>query len=440
MGTSWSEQIKLTAWDGYPTDDFGYSVSIDGDDVIIGAFHRDNYPVKEQGKSYVYVRSGSSWSEQSNFIAEDAGNIYFGKSVSINGDYAIVGTGANFRNEGKAYIFNRSGNSWSEQALLFTTDDQSIGFGASVSINGDYAIVGVSGDASNAGKAYIYFRTGSSWSEQAVISASDGAANDHFGASVSIFGDYAIVGAYGHSNYEGKAYIFHRTGTSWSQQAILTASDGSANDYFAYAVSVYGDYAVIGASKKNTGGLDESGKAYIFNRNGTTWTQQAMLIASDKTAFDNFGHSVDIDSNYVVIGAFNKDVNGNSKQGKAYIFHRSGSFWSEQAQISASDGDKDDYFGESVSMQGEYIVVGASKKGGNGNTWQGKAYVFHRDGTNWSEITGLLLSNKSGGDHFGSSVSIYGDYIIVGAPHKDVVEEDGNTLAFMGLAYFYMHK
>ncbi len=383
--------------------------------------------------------------ETEGIISSDgAGGDSFGNSVSIDGDYAIVGAdtksvGGNSW-QGKAYIFHRSGTTWTQQAGLTASDGAAFDiFGSSVSINGDYAIVGAYWKdvvGNDQGKAYIFHRSGTTWTQQAGLTASDGAAGDYFGISVSIDGDYAIVGAdekyVGVNSHQGKAYIFHRSGTTWTQQAGLTASDGAAYDYFGVSVSIDDDYAIVGADYKSVGGNSYQGKAYIFHRSGTTWTQQAELISSDGAAGDYFGYSVSIDGDYAIVGAYYKSVGGNSHQGKAYIFHRNGTTWTQQAGLTSSDGAAGDYFGVRVSIDGDYAIVGAYKKDVGGNSDQGKAYIFHRSGTIWTQQAGLTASDGAGNDYFGTSVSISGDYTVVGAADKTI---GGNSS--QGKVYFY---
>ena len=177
------------------------------------------------------------------------------------------------------------------------------------------------------------------WTQAAKAIASDGAANDEFGWFVDIDGDYAIVGAHhddDSGNTSGTAFIFKRNGTTWTQQQKLTASDGAAGDKFGQSVSIDGDFAIVGAlwnSEKAT----YAGAAYIFVRSGTTWTQQAKLLASDGAYDDRFGYSVAIDGDYAVVGSTLDDDKGTSS-GSAYIFVRSGTSWSQQAKLTANDG------------------------------------------------------------------------------------------------------
>ena len=165
---------------------------------------------------------------------------------------------------------------WTEQQKILASDGSYADwFGNSVSINGDYIVIGALLDDDNgvnSGSAYIFYYNGTIWSQQTKLTASDGAAYDHFGRSVSISGDYAVIGAYGDDDNDsdsGSAYIFHRTGTTWSEQAKITASDGVAGDSFGHSVSISGDYAVIGASGDDDNGSD-SGSAYIYYNDGVS--------------------------------------------------------------------------------------------------------------------------------------------------------------------------
>ncbi len=371
--------------------------------------------------------------------ASDAAEFdYFSSSVSISGDYAIVGAyqdDDNGSGSGSAYIFNRAGNTWTQQAKLTASDGAaSDNFGWSVSISGDYAIVGAYGNDDNglgSGSAYIFNRVGTTWTQQAKLTASDGAAADQFGFSVSISGDYAIVGAYlndDNGSNSGSAYIFNRSGSLWSIQAKLTASDGAADDFFGYKVSISGDDAIVGAYENDDNG-SRSGSAYIFNRSGSTWTQQAKLTASDAAEADEFGVSVSISGDYAIVGAYVDDDDG-SGSGSAYIFNRSGSIWTQQAKLTALDGAAFDFFGVSVSISGDYAIVGAYGNDDYGSS-SGSAYIFNRVGTIWTQQAKLTASDGAAFDNFGWSVAISSDYVIVGAP-----DNDGNG-SNSGSVYFF---
>jgi hypothetical protein len=346
-GTSWTQQAKIQALDKAAYDAFGFSVSIDsdGDTAIVGAYSEDASGITDTGSAYIFIRSGSTWTQQGKITASDkADSDYFGRSVSISGDgnTVVVGAhledpiGSSFANQdaGSAYIFTRSGTSWSQQAKITASDAQgSDNFGQSVDISndGDTVIVGAFNEdtgSNDAGSAYIYTRSGSTWTQQAKIQASNAGSGDRFAESVSIDsdGDTAIVGA----AYEdtggssaGSAYIFTRSGTSWSQQAQIQPTNVSASDLFGRSVSISGDgNTVIGGSYVQDTGFTNAGAAYIFTRSGSTWTQQSKIQAYDAQASAYFGQFVNIsnDGNTAIIGANNTDSGSVSTAGAAYIY------------------------------------------------------------------------------------------------------------------------
>jgi len=417
--------------------------------------------------TYVILPNWANATE-SKLVASDAQASDFagtGVEISADGNYAVVsasgedgGAGDPILGAGAAYVYVRSGSTWTQQAKLTASDAQAddlFAYADSVTINSDgtYVIVGAMFEdtgAANAGAAYIFKRSGTTWSQQAKIQASDAQANDRFGEAVSIdqYGSYAIIaarledgGAGDPAGNAGAAYIFTRSGSTWTQQAKIVSSDAEANDWFGYTVSINsnGTYALVSAIQENGGAGNPilgSGAAYVFSRSGSTWTQQAKLTASDAQASDYLGYSSQIsgDGTYAIVGArFEDGGAGNplSQSGAAYIFVRSGSTWTEQAILRASNASANKYFGQSVSINsdGSTVIIGSPPGGG-----QGTAYIFTRSGSTWTEkaiITGSDLT--PGQTEFGYSVSINGDgtFVIAGAPYDD----DGGTSA--GAAYIY---
>jgi hypothetical protein len=314
---------------------------------------------------------------------------YFGLSVAISGDYAIVGAfGADAggtADAGAAYIFHRTGaNTWDAGTKITASDAAADEwFGDSVAISGDYAIVGAfnpdpGGTAAEA--AYIFHRTGANtWDAGTKITAPDGQDKDYFGRSVAISGDYAIVGAYKGlllESYAEAAYIFHRTGANtWDTGTKITAPDGQDNNYFGCSVAISGDYAIVGAAWADAGGTANAGAAYIFHRTGAnTWDAGTKINASDGQGYDDFGYSVAISGDYAIVGAFLEDAGGTAEAGAAYIFHRTGAnTWDAGTKITASDAEAIDYFG-SVAISGDYAIVGAFLEDAGG-TAAGAAYV-----------------------------------------------------------------
>ncbi len=370
----------------------------------------------------VTVNSPFSFSEDK-LTASDASDFgYFGNSVSIYDDTAIVGDSSAVNDgiqSGAAYIFKHEGSVWIEQAKLIAGDGEEWDFfGSSVSIYGDYAIVGAD-QISSAGAAYVFKREGSVWTEQAKLTASG---SEDFGVSVSVNGDYAIVGDDaddGYGYYSGAAYIFKREGTTWIQQAKLTASDAKAWASFGYSVSIYGDYAIVGDINVNDAGTSNCA-AYIFKREGSSWIEQAKLFVQ---GFSEDGSSVSIYKDYAIVGT-NYSIHGGIYQGAAFIFKRDGSVWDEQAKLIAGDPTEDNFFGSSVSIYKDYAVVGASGNYENGS-YIGAAYIFEREGSVWSEQNKLTASDADQWPicdniwddcaGFGQAVALHGGNTIIGA-------------------------
>jgi hypothetical protein len=383
----WIQTQKLLAVNNY-LDFFGDSVSIDGDTALVGAIQ---YLVGAMGHGYVtvFTRTGVTWTVQTTLTASDGLNgDMFGTSVSLDGDTALVGAQEDsgpFIYSGSAYVFTRTGATWDQQQKLIASDEIAGGqFGESVSLDEDTALIGRPEHMGATGSAYVFTRSGSTWTQAAKLLGSAGAAADHFGCSVSLEGDTALIGASGDDDYgdsSGSAYVFTRMGTTWAQTAELHASDADGGDYFGRSVSLDGDTALIGARGDDDKG-DNSGSVYVFTRTGTTWTQAAKLLASDGTAGDGFGGSVFLDGDTALIGAGSDDENGDYS-GSAYVFTRSGTTWTETAKLLASDGATGDHFGGSVSVDDGTALIGAAYEDTPNSDYLGAAYVF----TQVSEIS-----------------------------------------------------
>lgn len=272
-----------------------------------------------------------------------------------------------------------------------------------MALDGSTALVGAPYKNSQRGAAYVFVRTGTVWVQQAELTV---AVNATFGWSTAISGSTALIGAF--TNFgTGAAYVFVQSGTTWIQQAKLTAFDNTGTDFFAYSVAISGGTALVGASQKN-GGV---GAVYVFVRSGTTWSPQAELMGSDTVSGDLFGNSLGLSGSTAVVGA----LNNGSRAGAAYIFVRSGIVWSQYVKLTASDASGGDLFGYSVSISGATMVVGAVSAALS----RGAAYVFVRAGTTWSQLAKLTASDGAASDQFGWSVATSGLSVMVGAPAKN---------------------
>jgi len=387
---------------------------------------------------------------------------FFGDSVSVSGDTALVGAwaadpGGNTR-QGAAYVFcrDRGGpDAWGQVAKL-TADDGAAheAFGWYVSVDGDTALIGAYaadvGGNENQGAAYVFYRDRGgpdAWGQVAKLTADDGVADDFFGVSVSVDGDIAVVGAdyadIGGKMWQGAAYVFYRDRggpDAWGQVAKLTADDGAAMDRFGRFLSVSGEAVVVGVSSADVGGNEDQGAAYVFYRDQggpDAWGQIAKLTATDGAAEDQFGHSVSLDGDTAVLGANWANVGGNVHQGAAYVFYRDRSgpdAWGQVAKLTAADGAADDWFGWAASISGDTTVVGAYYADIGGNENQGAAHVFCRDQDGpdaWGQVAKLTAADGTEFDYFGVSVSASGAAVVVGAYGAD------SDIYFQGAAYVY---
>ena len=372
---------KLTAYDDANFDRFGISVAIDQNNVIIGADQAMS--IEKHGSAYLYRIDGDSVMEVQKLTAPDgAVGDMFGNAVAINGSTLLVGAPHHNSWAGAAYVFHLDpAQGWILQAKLSVSDGtEGNQFGTSVSISGDRAVLGASGYGEGRGAVFVFTRSGSNWTQTAELTSSDAGLQDGFGSCVSISGEYAIVGAPRKNDGEmrpnvGAAYVFKRSGSNWIQHQKLTASDANLGDAFGMSVSLEGDYAIVGAYAHQNASQVETGAAYIFKRNEDTgkWDEQQILYAQDGQRWDHFGSHASISGDYAVVGAFHDDDDEKSLRdsGSAHVFKREGENWTQMEKLTASDSDTSDQFGV-VSISGDCIVVGAYGR----NRSTGAAYVY----------------------------------------------------------------
>jgi uncharacterized repeat protein (TIGR01451 family) len=386
------QQAKLAALDGQADDQFGWSVAIGGDTVVVGGPGVNS----RQGAAYVFTKPSSTWQSMTETAKLTASGgqaeAQFGFSVAISGDTVVVGAEGVNGFQGAAYVFTKPGLAWenmTETAKLTASDAQAGDyFGFSVAISGDTVVVGAEGVNGYQGAAYVFTKPSSAWenmTETAKLTASDAQAGDNFGSSAAISNETVVVGAPGVNTSQGAAYVFSEPGPGWTsitETAKLTASDGQENDYFGSAVATALGTVVVGAYGANT----YHGTAYVFVEPGSGWepmTETAKLTASGGQANDYFGSSVALGGDTVVVGA----PGVNTARGAAYVFAKPGSGWAnmtETAKLTASDGQANHYFGSWVALSGNAAVVGAY----GANSAQGTAYVF-------GQISGPFLTVAS---------------------------------------------
>lgn len=448
-----AQETFLKADNAESGDSFGNAVAISGDTLVVGAELEDggsfgvngdplNNGIHGSGAVYVYLRQGCSWVPQAYLKASNPGvSHHFGHAVALSGDTLVVGAPQ-------------------ENGPLP---------GATANLGGAVS-----------GAAYVFVREEGVWQQQAYLKASNANPGDQFGYAVGIAGDTVVVGAFGEQSNttgidgneddnslvsSGAAYIFVRQGTVWTQQAYLKASNaGYSNDSFGKAVAISGETVIVGATmerssatgvngSQNNANAASSGAAYVFIRNGNTWTQQAYLKASNTGARDGFGISVALADDTAVVGAWNEEsnstgVNGlqsnNSliNAGAAYVFVREGNVWSQQAYLKASNTGIRDRFGYSVAVAEDVVVVGTihedahafGVQGGGGFNdlapESGAAYVFVRTSQQWTHHAYLKPGNTHPDAHFGSSLAIDGATLVVGSDGENSIGSGVNAYPF----------
>lgn len=445
-----TQQAYLKSSNSGVADAFGSAVAISGDTMVIGAPAEDSGSMGvnggqasesalQSGAAYVFVRSGDTWTQQAYLKASNTGAYdSFGWSVAISGDTIVVGahqedsaattvngSGSNnsASNSGAAYVFQRSGTVWTQQAYLKASNAGAADlFGSAVAVSGDTVVVGANRESSNAtgingdgsgngafnsGAAYVFHRIGTNWSQQAYLKASDTAASAEFGSAVAIDGERLVVGAPLADGYRGAMYVFSRSLAAWSQQARVTSSNAAPDARFGCAVAISGDTIAAGARGESSGlaaspadtSAPESGAAYVFKWDGLLWTEQAYLKASNPGAGDFFGKSLSLDGDTLAVGAFGEDSAATGVDGNP-------------SSNSASDA--------------------------------GAAYLYSRSVTEWFQTGYLKASNSEASDWFGAAVAVSADTVVAGAARESGGArgvnglQNGNGVLNSGAAYSFV--
>ena len=401
-----SDMALLIASDKTSYSSFGRSVSLSatGDRVIIGSYNADDGAFTDNGKAYVFRREETLWIEEAILMPLDrVTNDGFGVAVSMDADGLRVAIGAYNADggadfAGKVYVFTRSGTTWTEEQTLTSSTAQIFGrLGTAVAISSDgLRIAGCAshedhGGVNGCGAVHIYSRSGTTWTEEALLLASDkgisGEVDEGFGA----FADFdatasrIVIGSAGAKVVSalraGKAYVFTRSGTAWTEETILTASDPTANANFgiSVAISADGSKLVVGAPSGSTGGI-LTGKAYVFYRLGVTWLEESIIAASDRVVSDSFGYSVSMsnDGLRIVAGAYFASTQQVVECGKAYLYIYSGAAWNETTILTPTAPVAGDDFGVSLSLSndGMVLAVGADYTSSGGIDAAGSVNIF----------------------------------------------------------------
>ena len=465
--TETSDSVELMAPDGAKGREFGWSVALSGDTLVVGApytgefidreIYREEDAAEDKtpylGSAYVYTKSDSGWEDASGPAKLTASNgipwTQFGWSVSVSGDTVAVGApGVRWSlSDRGAYVFTRPSEGWrstSEQGSLPGLDGMHSFYGSSISVSGDVIVIGASDDENengpDAGSAFLFTKPTDGWdsdsplADPATLRAFDGPAGDRFGHSVAVEGEVLVVGVPGnHDTERGRANVFIQRGSDWDYSRILNAPDGAPGGRFGSSVALRDNTFVVGAPGRLGG--DDPGAAYVFIRPDDRWgseykvTYNVKLTMPDGVAEARFGYSVAVHGDMVVVGAPGKENGGGT--GAVYVYTKPESGWTRAptpAKLTVSGGAAGDLFGHAVSIIGDSIVVGAP--GGDGAS---AAYVFTKTGSAWadtSSATKLSPTDSAAGERFGHAVSARGDTIVVGAPGSESGDGAGAAYVF----------
>lgn len=360
------------------------------------------------------------WPLEAHLFASDQGPFWsFGQDVALDGDTAIVGAeGATIdgnQDQGAAYVFVRQDGLWVEQARLLASDGaEGDEFGWAVALDGDYGVVGARqadiGIQTAQGAAYVFRRVDGQWTQVQKLVASDGDSGDQFGASAAMTGETMLIAARG-ADGGGAVYMFVKDGFAWIEEEKLFDPKAGDSDGFGHDVALDGDTMLIGAANALIDGAPSQGAAYVYARVGSEWVLEQKLLASDGDASDAFGYAVALDRDTALIGAEQKDIDGNLRQGAAYVFRRHGTTWVEEQRLTASDGEADGSFGSGAAVLGPLALVGGETDF-EGDPERGVIYEFrHQDGA-WVEIQQFAAPEGNDLDHFGRVLSLTSDRLL----------------------------
>ena len=373
------QDAKLLPDDAAAGIQFGNAVSASGNVVAVGA-HLESSAGYQAGAVYIFLRDDEGWSQDAKLTASDAARYdEFGYAVAVFNDYLVVG--APFDNavgpdSGSAYVFRREGLAWVEETKLAPSDAQSVDqFGKAVAASEDWLLIGAPQDDDaglDSGAAYLFHRDGSAWVEYAKLTASAGMSGEQFGAAVGLEGDIALVGA--PQEDAGAAYVYHYDEGEWIEESRIAASDGSSDDRFGAAVAVRDGVLLVGAPRYDSPLGLNIGAAYVFQHDGVPWVEVARLTASDAAPADYFGGAVAVEGGYAAVGAHFSDAVG-VNSGATYVYRVAGDAWTEEAKLTAADGELFDWFGAAVALAGGRVLIGANGDDEAGVN-AGAAYVF----------------------------------------------------------------
>ncbi len=482
-GNNWIETAKLVPSNGYRLDNFGYTVVLDGDRVLVGSIDKDALDQEYSGAVYVFEFKENTWIETAELTGFDTNKWdKFGSSISLEADLALIGSPGGTA----AYLFQYINDNWIQKTKLVDTYGiESLFFGSSVALNGDQISITTTSSlgkpsyvhvfeqnndqwtqtltlesdfyyfgkslefhngelfigspdyshngTSGTGVVHVYKKLGMDWLKSADIVASDSAAFDRFGYEVSLSGNRALVGAYGDNEGDdgnsGSVYFFEYDGDSWINVGKFTGNGGR----FGRSVSLSGNSALVGAPDENTG-INDSGAVYFYYHNGIEWNEVGKLVAEELVEGSNFGTVVDINNSRAAVSAPQEEA--------VYIFDFNNNLlqFEQTAKLVKPEGNEENSFARTISLSGDRLLISGEYPYTQDCQIlcppllfkEGFVYIFEFNGDDWLDVAMLTASDSQEMNAFGYSASLDGDHVIIGAPGTMI-----NDHYFAGAAYIF---
>lgn len=430
LGSTWTLQQKLLGAPPNASNRFGASVSLSGDTIVVGASHCDDYGV-DAGSAYVFTRTGSVWSQQQQLIdITPSAGVEFGDRVAISGD--TVAVRSIYENSERRYmlgstcIFTRTGSTWTGQQEIENVDPNTRGTWG-VSLSGDTLAMGAFSWGENPfsdNELRVFTRDGTTWTQTLTLSNPTERYDDAFANSFAVTSDTIAIGANGYDYGIGAAYAFVRSGSTWlQQQAITSKGEYAHGDGFGRAVAISGDTAVVGVSNDDIDGSYSAGSTYVFARSGDIWATKQKLNIVGTPEYAYFGRSVAMSSDTIVIGASGFSPEGEeSSIGAVFVYVRDGETWRQQQQLMANNWSAREYAGRAVSISGDTIALGIPGADRAGVEDAGAVDVFTRAGGVWTWQANLIAPDPIENEDFGSAMSVSSDTIVVGRARQGTAE------------------
>lgn len=403
----WTQEarLKLSDPDVWPPVYFGHAVAISGDTVIVSAWNNSVIEPPGAAALYSYTRSGGVWSLHQKVTVSGT---LVGSSVAISGNLMMAGEGG-----GGVYTFERGGTGWNAiQALPGSSS-----FGSTLVLDGSFALIGApfeSISGVSVGAVHVYERSNRIWTKKQSLNAVDWAFDDQFGSQIAMAGDTIFIGARGDDDIEfnsGSVYVFRPLLGEWHHRQTLKATDPCLGQLFG-VVAASAEFAIIGAPEDTGRGYD-IGEAYIFANSPEGWTPQGKLSPQRDTGrLDQLGRSIVVDGNFAFFGV-PSDCERALGAGAVYVFARPFGFWIPHQKLIASDGTPFDGFGSSIATSGDTLFVGMQRT--NGPYEPGAAYAFRRNLSGmWTEEQIVASPNPNVLGTFGSAVALSGETAFIG--------------------------